>query len=69
MTYEITTYRSGEVVARAEAETPEDALFAGQTLFDEARDLCDVQGVTRAVTTMFYKDGKLVATVEGRRPA
>lgn len=67
--YEVTTYRSGEVVARAEADTPEDAMFAGQTLFDEAWQLCPVQGASRAISTSFYKDGQLVATVEGRRPA
>jgi hypothetical protein len=66
--FDITTYRSGEVVARAEADDPENAMFAGQILFDEAIALFPCYGAGRAITTAFHKDGGHVATVAGRRP-
>jgi hypothetical protein len=72
--FEVVAYRSSERVGEAWAETPEDALRAGQQLFDDAVALLDVQGARRAVTVTFlvHLDGepepKHVATVEGRRP-
>lgn len=66
--FEIQVSRGGELFAAAEAEDPESALRAGQQLFDDAWNWLPTQGASRAIVTVFSKDGKHVATVEGRRP-
>lgn len=49
-------------IDRAEAETPEDAIFAGRVLHDEA---CESRGRAK-VSVAFLVDGKLVRMVDGR---
>lgn len=65
---EVATYRGGELFASAEAEDAESAMRAGQQLFDDAWNWLPTQGASRAIVTVFTKDGQHVATVEGRRP-
>lgn len=58
--------RSGEV-ARAEALTPEAAVFAAETLRREAREAWPVQGYARTLSTIYAVDGKTVRLLtEGR---
>lgn len=64
---EVLVIRAG-LTDRAEADTPENALCAARTLFDEAWQRCAVQGATRSITTVFVVDGTHCRTVEGRRP-
>lgn len=59
---EVITFRTGGLVDRAEAETPEAALLAGQILYDEG--LQDHYGDKLSVG--FYVGGKLVRMVPGR---
>lgn len=64
---EVIVTRAG-LTDRAEATSPENALYAARTLWDEAWARCPVQGATRAITTIFTVDGQHCRTVEGRRP-
>lgn len=60
---EVILTRRSNVVDRAEASSPEDALFAARTLHDEATP--HVMGRFPLVVG-FYVDGKLVRQIEGR---
>lgn len=64
---EILVIRAG-LTDRAEADTPENALYAARRLFDEAWERCPVQGASRAITTVFVVGGRHCRSVEGRRP-
>ncbi len=67
--FTIDTFREGRGrTGSAEATTPENALFAAQTLFDEALALMDVQGARKTITTIIGNDGKTVASIVGKRP-
>ena len=63
---EIILLKKGDVIARAEAETPEDALFAARTLWDE--EMNGLQLDTRNMAIYFMVDAQLVRAFEGRRP-
>lgn len=52
----------------AEADTPEAAIFAARTLWDEAVTTKPVQGFTRACSVVFTVDDKIVRRLEGIRP-
>ena len=59
---EVIVMCAGRVTDRAEADTVEDAVYAGQVLFDETPR--GYRGVKPQVG--FYVDGKLVRLVTGR---
>lgn len=62
-TFEVIVFGTdGKRAADAEAATPEDAVFAGQTLYDEA--LAGVYG--QKLSVGFYVDGKLIRLVNHR---
>jgi hypothetical protein len=61
---EVVTFDSRhERVSTAEALTPEDAVYAGQVMHDEA---FDHRGRYSKFSTAFFVDGKLVRMVDGR---
>lgn len=49
-------------------DTPERAVFAARTLWDDYRRENERQGVSRTMTTAFIVDGSVVRTIEGKRP-
>lgn len=59
---DVIVLRNGRVVARAEADGPENAIYAGQVLHDEAH----VSGFREKIVVGFYVDDKLVIQYEGR---
>lgn len=59
---EVITFRNGEVLDIAEAEGPENARFAAQTLVREGAQHV-MQG--DKLTVGFYVEGKLVRMVNG----
>lgn len=53
----------------AEAATPEDAVFAARTMYDEQCAAHPIQGFHRTIQTTFIVDGKVVRSFsEGTRP-
>lgn len=52
---------SGRRLTTAEAETPECAVYAGQTIYDEG-----ITGYKERGSVGFYVGGKLVRLVQGR---
>lgn len=52
----------------AEAETPEDAVFAGRTLWDEWCAEHPYQGWSRRLILVFAHNGKTIRMYEGTRP-
>lgn len=56
---------NGAKLDQAEAATPEDAVYAGGILYQEA--LTNTYG--QKLSTGFYVDGKLVRLIENRHPA
>lgn len=65
---EVFLYHCDRIVATAEADTAEDAVFAARTIWREHEKFISVQGVTRAMRAAFYVDGKLVRMFDGRMP-
>jgi hypothetical protein len=65
---EVIIKHSGEMVASAEAETPEAALLAARTMWDEHMDYAGTYGIRHAMATYFFVDGKLSVMIEKRRP-
>lgn len=59
---EVVVFDGWRAVARAEADSPEAAIFAGQTLYDEAKSGTYGQ----KLTVGFYVDGKLAIRADGR---
>jgi hypothetical protein len=65
---EVKVYRSDRIVSQVfDIEDPETAVFAAQTLYDDA--LAAMGGMSRAMRVVFAVDGAMVRMVEGRRPA
>lgn len=62
--FEVIVMRGSAVLARAEAATAEDVVFAGRTLHDEALP-AGVQTVGK-LSVVFLANGVHVRTVEGR---
>ena len=65
---EVTVTHSSGLRDAAEADTPEDAVFAGRTLFDEACDVSPDQGFRRSLRVQFLVDGQSVWAWVGTRP-
>ena len=65
---EVTVTHSSGLRDAAEADTPEDALFAARTLYDEMREANPIQGFHRGIVTLFSVDGKAVRVYEGTWP-
>lgn len=60
----VTLNRHGERIDSADADTPEAAIIAGRTLWDDAMDANLRQGYR--VSVGFYVAGSLVRIVDGR---
>ena len=58
--------RAGEELAVAEADSPEGAMLAGQTLFDDHLAAHPYQGVAKSLSVSFYTDGVLACSCDGR---
>ena len=66
---EVTLHLVNRAVDRAEADTPEDAVFAARTLWDEySGGPRGFYGVSKSMSVTFHVDGKLVRIVKGRKP-
>lgn len=63
---EVILYRADREVSRAEADTPENAIFAARTLLDDEYAYgTTAMGWRRFVRHVFLVDGKMVRMVEG----
>jgi hypothetical protein len=65
---EVILFSHDERVADAEALSPEAALLAARTMWDDHCKAFPYQGVHRALRIYFMVDGVLVRMVEGNRP-
>ena len=63
---DIIVLRSGQFLDRATADTPENALCAARTLWDE--NLEQIQGQQKKMAVYFLVDDQLMKSIEGRRP-
>ncbi len=64
----VTLRGPGGLFDQAEADDPENAIFAGQTLFDEACQNSGVQGFHKALVLIFEVAGETVRVLTGVRP-
>jgi hypothetical protein len=66
----VEVYRADRLVSQVfDIEDAETAVFAAQTLWDDAVTAMDTQGATRAMRVVFSTNGVLVRMIEGRRPS
>ena len=65
---EVTLTHTSGLRDAAEADTPEDALFAARTIYDEMREANPIQGFHRGMVVRFAVDGRSVRVCEGTRP-
>lgn len=66
---EVQVFQNDKRVSQVfDIEDPETAVFAAQTLYDDAVNAMPVQGIDRATRCVFFVGGKMVRMVEGHRP-
>lgn len=53
-------YRGDECVAEAEAETPESAVLAARTLWEDDRHAWPTQGAEKTRRALFFMDGQII---------
>jgi hypothetical protein len=68
MTFDIFLHTKRERVAAAEADSPEAAMLAARTLWDDHIEAHPYQGVHRSLTVYVMLDGVLAGMSEGQRP-
>jgi hypothetical protein len=66
---EVKVYAGAALLSQVfDIEDPETAVFAAQTMWDDALRATCCQGYEKTMRATFAVDGALVRMIEGRRP-